>query len=132
MTITITMECKKICLFRCLSAVGLSVGVQFMLLAVFLLFVNFHILHPIGWIAGTIGVMLSFCTWLSIIPLISAAVIYGMLLGNSHLAVKKYYTSRFQWLLGTALRKATFLFVHVIVGFLTAWLYARFLHDDYK
>ncbi|XP_065365791.1 nucleoporin Ndc1 [Calliphora vicina] len=129
---SLILECKKLCLYRCLSAVALSISMQFILLAIFLLFVNFHVLHPVMWITETVGLMFSFYTWLSIMPLISAVIIYGILLGKSHLAVKKYYTTRFRWLLGTAVRKLAFFFIHIAMGFLTTWLYARYLHMDYR
>lgn len=126
------LECKKRCLYRCLSAVAISITMQFFLLAVFLLFINFHVMHPVMWITETVGILFSFYTWLSIMPLISAVIIYGILLGKSHLAVKKYYATRFRWLIATAVRKFTFFLVHITMGFLTIWLYARYLHMDYR
>ncbi|XP_073817622.1 nuclear division cycle 1 [Musca autumnalis] len=132
MSAATVLECKKLCLYRCLTAVALSIMMQFFLLTVFLLFVNFHIFHLLNWITETFSLMFSFYTWLSIMPLISAVIIYGILLGKSHLAVKQYYATRFKWLLGTVVRKSLFLMIHIAVGFLTAWLYARYLHVDYR
>lgn len=126
------LECKKLCLYRCLTAVALSIFMQFLLLTVFLLFVNFHVFHLLNWITETFSLMFCLYTWLSIMPLISAVIIYGILLGKSHLAVKHYYATRFKWLLGTVVRKGLFLGIHIAVGFLTAWLYARYLHVDYR
>lgn len=65
-------------------------------------------------------------------PLISSVIVFGILLGKSFLGVKKYYATRFRWFIATALRKLLFLGIHLMVGFLTAWLYARFLHQDYR
>ncbi|XP_055853415.1 nucleoporin Ndc1 [Episyrphus balteatus] len=132
MSSAVNLECKKLCMFRCLYAVGLSIAMQYLLLTIFLLFVNFDIFHPITWIATTFRLMYSFYTWLSIMPLISSVIVFGILLGKSFLSVKKYYATRFRWFFGTALRKFTFLGIHLMVGFLTAWLYARFLHPDYR
>ncbi|XP_075154213.1 nuclear division cycle 1 [Haematobia irritans] len=132
MSTTIVLECKKLCLYRCLTAVALSIMMQFFLLTVFLLFVNFHPFHLLNWITETFGLVFSFYTWLSIMPLISAVIIYGILLGKSHLAVKQYHGTRFKWLLGTVVRKSLFLMTHIVVGFLTAWLYTRYLHMDYR
>uniref|UniRef100_A0A1I8Q0Z8 Nucleoporin Ndc1 n=1 Tax=Stomoxys calcitrans TaxID=35570 RepID=A0A1I8Q0Z8_STOCA len=132
MSTTTILESKKLCLYRCLSAVALSIMMQFFLLTVFLLFVNFHVFHLLNWITETFSLVFSFYTWLSIMPLISAVIIYGILLGKSHLAVKEYYATRFKWLLGTVVRKSLFLMIHIAVGFLTAWLYARYLHLDYR
>ncbi|XP_055907094.1 nucleoporin Ndc1 [Eupeodes corollae] len=132
MSSAVTLECKKLCMFRCLYAVGLSIAMQYFLLTVFLLLVNFHILHPVNWITTTFGLIFSFYTWLSIMPLISSVIVFGILLGKSFLSVKKYYATRFRWFIGTVLRKFAFLGIHLMVGFLTAWLYARFLHEDYR
>lgn len=126
------IESKKIFVLRCFHAVLLSAGLQFLLLAVFLLFVNFNIFHPIKWIAETISLVLSFYTWFCIMPLISVTITYSLLLGNSYLAVRKYYSTRISWIYGTGLRKISFLGIYIMIGFLTAWLYSRFLKDDYK
>lgn len=126
------LECKKLCMFRCLNAVGLSIAMQYILLTIFLLFVNFDIFHPINWISTTFSVMTSFYTWVSTMPLISAVIVFGVLLGNSFLGVKKYYPSRFRWFIATALRKFLFFVIHLMMGFLTAWLYARFLQEEYR
>lgn len=132
MSFSTVLECKKMCLYRCLTAVGLSICMQFFLLTVFLLFVNFHVFHLISWFTETFSLMFSFYTWLSIVPLIAAVILYGILLGKSHLAVKTYYSTRFKWLLGTSIRKMLFFLIHIVVGYLTTWLYAKYLHMDYR
>lgn len=128
----ISLECRKLCFIRCVYAIGLQIGAQYLLLATFLFFVNFDILHPINWITDTCHLMLSFYTWLCIVPLIISVAAYGFLLGKSQLSVHKYYSSRFLWICGSFLRKTGFLAIHLIVGFSTAWVYSRFLHHDYK
>ena len=128
----IILECKKLCIIRCLTAVALSVGSQFLLLGIFLLFVKFDLLHPLQWLSDSVGLMFSIYTWFSIIPLIAAVVVYGILLGSSLLAVPRYYGSRFQWLLGNFMRKCLFLMAHLLMGFLTAWLYVKFLRFDFR
>ena len=132
MSSSIILECKKLCIIRCLTAVSLSVCSQFLLLALFLLFVNFDLLHPLQWISGTIGLMFSVYTWFSILPLIASVILYGILLGSSYLAVKHYFASRFRWVIGHFVRKLLFFGAHVLVGFLTAWLYVKFLRLDFR
>uniref|UniRef100_A0A1A9WU74 Nucleoporin Ndc1 n=1 Tax=Glossina brevipalpis TaxID=37001 RepID=A0A1A9WU74_9MUSC len=101
---------------------------QYLLLSVFLLFVNFNALHPMRWLRETFNLMFSFYVWLVMI----AVLIYGILLGKSHLAVKRHYPSRFVWLVKTFPRKLTFLGIHIVMGFLTACAYTKFLHEDYR
>ncbi|KAL5284259.1 NDC1 family protein [Megaselia abdita] len=132
MASTPELECKKILVYRCLHAVGFSLATQYFLLAVFLLFVNFHPLHPISWISSTVGLVFSFYTWFCSMPLIAATIVYGIFLGNAHLAGRKYYSSRFSWLVAKTPKKAAFFAIHGVLGFLTAWLYSRFLGEDYR
>ncbi|XP_004524274.1 nucleoporin Ndc1 [Ceratitis capitata] len=126
------VECKKLCLRRCMLALVYSIGVQYLLLGFFLFFINFQVLHPLRWISDTISLLFSFYTWFSIIPLIGAVVLYSILLGKSFLAVKRYYPTRFQWLIYTAPRKVLFFILHLLVGYLTTWLYANYWHVDYR
>lgn len=132
MASTAELECKKILVYRCLHAVGFSIATQYFLLAVFLLFVNFHPLHPLSWITSSVGLVLSFYAWFCIMPLIAATVIYGIFIGNAHLANKKYYHSRFSLLIAKTPKKSAFLAIHGFLGFLTAWLYSRFLGEDFR
>lgn len=129
---SIVLECKKLCIVRCLSAVALSVASQFLLLFIYLLFVKFDLLHPLNWLSASIGLVFSIYTWFSIIPLIASVIVYGILLGSCYLAVKRYYASRFRWLLGNFMRKLLFLAAHIMVGFFTSWLYIKFLRLDFK
>uniref|UniRef100_A0A034W4Q1 Nucleoporin Ndc1 n=1 Tax=Bactrocera dorsalis TaxID=27457 RepID=A0A034W4Q1_BACDO len=129
---SLIVECKKLCLRRCMLALSYSIAMQYLLLGFFLFFVNFHVLHPLNWISGTISVLFSLYTWFSILPLIGSVVLYTILLGKSFLAVKRYYPTRFQWFIYTAPRKALFFTLHLLVGYLTAWLYTSFLHVDYR
>ncbi|XP_017492313.1 PREDICTED: nucleoporin Ndc1 [Rhagoletis zephyria] len=129
---SILVECKKLCLRRCMAALVYSIAMQYMLLGIFLFFINFQVLHPLKWVGDTVGLFFSFYTWFSILPLIGAVILYCILLGKSFLVVKRYYATRFQWLVYSAPRKALFLVLHLLVGYLTAWLYANFWHVDYR
>ncbi|XP_053946640.1 nucleoporin Ndc1 [Anastrepha ludens] len=129
---SIAVECKKLCLFRCMLALTNSITMQCLLLGIFLLFINFQVLHPVRWISETISLLFSLYTWLSILPLNGAIVLYGILLGKSFLSVKRYYPTRFQWLVYTAPRKVLFLVLHLLIGYLSAWLYSNFWHVDYR
>lgn len=128
---TVEMECKKICVIRCLRAVTCNVAMQFLLLALFLLFVNFSIWHPIDWVVQTFRLILSIYTWLYIAPLISVVIVYGIHLGKSYLNEKQMYRTRFMIIYKTTLPKCLFFLLHFLIGILTTWLYSRFLSDDY-
>lgn len=129
---TVELECKKICVVRCLRAVTCNVAMQFLLLALFLLFVNFSIWHPITWVVQTFRLILSIYTWLYIAPLISVVIVYGLYLGKSYLNEKKSYRNRFMIIYKTTLPKCLFFTLHFLIGSLTTWLYSRFLSDDYQ
>uniref|UniRef100_A0A1B0FH91 Nucleoporin Ndc1 n=1 Tax=Glossina morsitans morsitans TaxID=37546 RepID=A0A1B0FH91_GLOMM len=129
---TTESKCKVLLLSRCLIALVLSVFMQYLLLAAFLLFINFNALHPMRWLKESSSLIFSFYTWVVITPLIASIFIYAILLGKSHLAIKRYYASRFVWLVKTFPRKLSFLGIHIVVGLLTACTYTKFLHEDYR
>lgn len=124
-------ECKRICVLRCLYAVSCSLGMQFLLLTLFLLFVNFSILHPLTWITSTFSLVFSIRTWLSIMPLLSLIIIYGFYLGNLYLKEQPVYRKRIIEIYKTAVPKSLFLLLHVSIGVLTTWFCSRYLSDDY-
>ncbi|EDV53950.1 nucleoporin Ndc1 [Drosophila erecta] len=124
--------CKLLLLGRCLRAVLLSVAIQFLLLTVFLLFVNFQLLHPLAWVTGTLRLVASWYTWFASIPLVASVVFYGVVLCQQHLSERPYCPTRFRWLLHYGPRKLLFLGAHLMVGLLTAWLYTGYLHTDYQ
>ncbi|XP_001358737.1 nucleoporin Ndc1 [Drosophila pseudoobscura] len=124
--------CKLLLFRRCLQAVLLTVGIQFLLLTIFLLFVNFQLLRPLHWISVTLSLVCSMYTWFASIPLVGAVVLYGMILCQQHLAERLYCPTRFRWLVHYAPRKLLFLAAHLLVGYLTAWLYTGYMHTDYR
>lgn len=125
-------ECKKICLGRILHAVLYAVAMQYILLTLFLLLVNFSIFHPISWITGSLSLICSLYTWIRSMPLISSVVVHGVILAKTYLAQTTYYKNRFSMICYTILRKTVFMIVHCLVGFLTAWLYTNFLSSEYS
>lgn len=129
---TTEIECKKICVLRCLYAVGYSIAMQFLLLTLFLLFVNFSLIHPISWITSTFSLIFSIYTWLCIMPLISLVITYGVYLGKLYLSEQLTHKRRIVALYRTALPKTIFIMLHISIGFLTTWFYSRFLSDDIK
>lgn len=129
---TVEIECKKICVVRCLRAVTCNVAMQFLLLALFLLFVNFSIWHPIDWVIQTVRLILSIYTWMCIAPLISVVIIYGIYLGKSYLNERQMYRNRFMIIYKTTLPKVLFFTLHFLIGTFTTWLYSRFLSADYQ
>lgn len=127
---SVEIECKKICMLRCLSAVGYSIAMQFLLLTLFLLLVNFSLLHPINWITSTFSLIFSIYTWLCIMPLISLIIIYGIYLGKIHLSERLAPKRRIVIIYKTILPNCLFVMLHVSIGFLTTWFYSRFLSTD--
>ncbi|XP_062534672.1 nucleoporin Ndc1-like [Armigeres subalbatus] len=126
------LEGRKICVERFIYAIVCSVGVQFVLLTIFLLLVNFSLLHPIGWIAGSFRLVVSLSTWMWILPLISAVIVHGICLAKSYLAGIQYCPTRFQQIYRSIITQSVMLVVNCVVGFLTAWFYTRFLRNDYS
>lgn len=129
---TVEIECKKICTIRCLCAVAWSVAMQFVLLVLFLLFVNFSILHPLTWITSTFWLIFSIWTWLWIMPLLSAVIVYGVYLGKIYLNQRQVHRTRFVTIYKRTLPTCMFLALHSVIGFLTTWLYSKFLSTDYQ
>nr|XP_029716587.1 nucleoporin Ndc1 [Aedes albopictus]XP_029716588.1 nucleoporin Ndc1 [Aedes albopictus] len=126
------LEGRKICVERFIYAIVYSVAVQFVLLTVFLLLVNFSLLHPVAWIVGSFRLMVSLSTWIWILPLVSAVIVHGVFLAKSYLAGIRYCPTRFQQIYRSIITQSILLVVNCVVGFLTAWLYTRFLRDDYR
>ncbi|XP_053696917.1 nucleoporin Ndc1 [Sabethes cyaneus] len=125
-------ECRTICGERFIYAIVYSIGVQFALLIVFLLLVNVSLLHPIGWMLNSLKLLCSISTWLYTMPLISAIILYGIVLAKSYFAGAECPATRFQQLLRSITHKTALLTVNSAIGFLTAWLYTRFLREDYS
>lgn len=126
------LEGRKVCIERFIYAIVCSVGVQFVLLTIFLLLVNFSLLYPIGWIIGSFRLVVSLSTWMWILPLISAVIVHGICLAKSYLAGVQYCPTRFQQIYRSIITKSALLVVNCVVGFLTAWFYTLFLRDDYR
>lgn len=131
MTFDVVLELKKLCAQRCLFAVIYTVGAQFLLLTTYLLFVKFSPFHPIGWFFATIGSIFSWRTWICLVPLIGIVVLHGIVLAKTQLAEHHYYSTRFVRIVKSSGRKLALFGIHVAIGFLTAWLYARFLPFHY-
>lgn len=129
---TVEIQCKRICVLRCLHAVTCNVAMQFLLLALFLLFVNFSVWHPIQWMVQTFKLILSIYTWLYITPLISIVIVYGVFLGKSYSNEQQMFRTRFMIIYKTTLPKCLFFTLHSLIGYLTTWLYSRFLSHDYQ
>lgn len=129
---TVEFKCKGIIFFRWLYAVLFNVAMQFLLLALFLLFVNFSVWHPINWVTQTIRLILSIYTWLRITPLICVVVVYGMYLGKSYMNEQKMFLTRFMVIYKTTMPTIVFYLLHFLIGFLTTWLYSNFLSADYQ
>ncbi|XP_055586931.1 nucleoporin Ndc1-like [Uranotaenia lowii] len=126
------LECRKICVERFIYAILYSVAAQYLLLTVFLLLVNFSLLHPVVWILGSFRLLLSLSTWLWIMPLVSAVIVHGIFLAKAYLSASSYCPTRFQLLYRTLIQKSVLLLINCVIGFLTGWLYTRFLRDDYR
>ncbi|XP_055542454.1 nucleoporin Ndc1 [Wyeomyia smithii] len=125
-------ECRTICGERFVYAIAYSIGAQYVLLVVFLLLVNLSLLHPVGWLWGSFQLFCSITTWLYTMPLISAIIIYGIILAKSFFTGGECPRTRFQQLIRSMNQKCALLLVNCAIGFLTAWLYTRFVREDYN
>lgn len=128
----VEIECKRICVLRCLYAVACNISMQFLLLALFLLFVNFSIFHPLNWITSTISLVFSSSTWLSIMPLLSLIIVYGIYLGKLYLSEQQIYRKKIVELYSTAVPRSLFLLLHISIGILTTWSCSNYLSSDYQ
>lgn len=129
--LNVALECKKLCAGRCLLAVIYGIAAQFLLLTTYLLFVKFSFFHPIDWLFYTIEAIFSWRSWLCLLPLIGLVVIHGIVLGKTHLSENRFHSTRFAYIIKTAGRHTSLFCVHLAIGFLTAWMYARFLPPEY-
>lgn len=132
MTLSIALECKKLCVRRCFYAVLYSLAGQIILLLSYLLFVQFNPVRPLDWLTGTIAAILSWRTWLCLIPLLAAVIGHGILLGKAQLAERRYHAHRFALLAHTVAPMAALLAAHMLIGGLTGWLYVRYLPDAFS
>ncbi|GAB0099945.1 Nucleoporin Ndc1 [Sergentomyia squamirostris] len=124
------LESRKICVERFILAIVCSTISQFFMLALFLLFVNINVFHPITWIKS-LSTIFSIYTWLCIIPLIGSVCIYGVFMARLLITGPQFYRNRFAMYRSSG-KRVIYMGVHGIVGFLTAWLYAKFLPDGYN
>lgn len=125
-------ECKNLQKERFTYAIFYSIAIQYILLLVFLLFVNFDLLHPINWLKSTLLILISIKTWLWTIPLISTIVLFGIFNMKPFLKERIYYRSRFSKLVQTLPQESIILFLNAWIGIFTACLYKRYLRDDYR
>lgn len=65
-------------------------------------------------------------------PLISSVIIYGIYLGKAYLNDQRVYRTRFMTIYKQSIPKSLFLLLHLAIGFLTTWLYSKFLSTDYQ
>lgn len=122
--------CRRICNLRFVEAMLYAVGLQMLLLPIFLVLMKFSIFCPFGWITDTISALLSLRTFLWFIPLLAVVLLYGMCLGNQYLHKPHYYATRALWIYRTILRNCTFFIVHVLFGIITAWMHSNYSTDD--
>lgn len=125
-------ELKNICRRRLLYAFVHTIAMQYFLLTIFLLFINFNILHPLVWIKESISLLFSFYTWLWITPLICIIIMNGVVIGRQFLVVSKYYHSRMNYIVMNCMKQSTSTAVNALIGLLTAWLYIHFLGGSYS
>lgn len=124
--------CHRLAVRRCCYAVLYALAAQVALLTAFLLLAHFRPLHPVAWLAGTVGALCApAATWLRLVPLLGAVAAHGLVLGKALLAPRRLHANRFARLWRTASRQSALLAAHTAVGALTAWLYAAHLPAAY-
>lgn len=125
-------EFKKLCIERLIYAVIYSISMQCILFVIFILFINFSLIHPITWITTSFSTVFSIYTWIWITPLITAVIIYWIFLSKINLENPEWYSSRFHKVSKNFLKLIWFYFIHIIIGLLTTFFYTKYLNDDYK
>uniref|UniRef100_A0A182MKP1 Nucleoporin NDC1 n=1 Tax=Anopheles culicifacies TaxID=139723 RepID=A0A182MKP1_9DIPT len=123
---------RKICTERFILSICYSLLQQYLLVTIFLLFINFSILHPIGWIIGTVRLLVSFYPWIASFPLAVAVTVHGIVLAKSCLLESRYHSTYFLKLYRNLIQRSVLLLTNGTIGCLTAWLYTRFLRDEYR
>uniref|UniRef100_A0A182N9U4 Nucleoporin NDC1 n=1 Tax=Anopheles dirus TaxID=7168 RepID=A0A182N9U4_9DIPT len=123
---------RKICTERFISSICYCLLQQYFLVTIFLLFINFSILHPINWIIGTVRLLVSFYPWLASVPLAVAVTIHGIVLAKTCLLETRYHPTYFIQLYHSFIQRSVLLFTNGTIGCLSAWLYTRFLRDEYR
>ncbi|XP_050069298.1 nucleoporin Ndc1 [Anopheles maculipalpis] len=123
---------RKICTERFILSIGYSLLQQYLLVTIFLLFINFSILHPLNWIVGTVRLLVSFYPWIASVPLAVAVTLHGIVLAKSCLLESRYHSTYFLKLYRNLVQRSVLLFTNGTIGCLTAWLYTRFLRDEYR
>lgn len=118
--------CRRICNTRFINAVVCSSALQLILLAVFFLLLNFSLFHPFSWITDTISTLFSIRTLVWLVPLMAVVMLYGISLSDQYLYNPSYYATRAVWIYLTAVRNFTFFGVHILFGFLTAWMHSNY------
>uniref|UniRef100_A0A182RDZ1 Nucleoporin NDC1 n=1 Tax=Anopheles funestus TaxID=62324 RepID=A0A182RDZ1_ANOFN len=123
---------RKICTERFILSICYSLLQQYLLVTIFLLFINFSILHPISWIIGTVRLLVSFYPWIASVPLAAAVTVHGIVLAKSCLLESRYHSTYFLKLYRNFIQRSVLLLTNGTIGCLTAWLYTRFLRDEYR
>lgn len=123
---------RKICTERFVTSIYYCLLQQYLLVTIFLLFINFSILHPINWIVGTVRLLVSFYPWIASVPLAIAVVVHGIVLAKSCLLETRYHSTYCQQLYRNLIQRSILLLTNGTIGCLTAWLYTRFLRDEYR
>lgn len=122
------VQCKRITVDRFLQATLYSIVAQIAPVTIFLLFVNFNILHPIKWFLDTGRLVFSVYTWIYMMPLILSVSIHGIIWSKVFLSRTNYYRNRFMMFLNTSSKKTVLLLSHSVVGFFTAWIFVKILN----
>uniref|UniRef100_A0A182W3L3 Nucleoporin NDC1 n=1 Tax=Anopheles minimus TaxID=112268 RepID=A0A182W3L3_9DIPT len=123
---------RKICTERFILSICYSLLQQYLLVTIFLLFINFNILHPISWIIGTVRLLVSFYPWIASFPLAIAVTVHGIVLAKSCLLESRYHSTYFLKFYRNLIQRSVLLLTYQTIGCLTAWLYTRFLRDEYR
>lgn len=116
-------QCKRIIFERCMIATLFGIVAQITPVLIFLLFINFNLLHPITWLWQTCRLMLSVYTWLYLFLLVIAAAIYGVVWSKIYYWGTSFYRNRILLFLNTLGRKTASLCTHILIGLVTAWIF---------
>lgn len=125
--------CKELLLKKLSYAVIASIVSQLAIIFVYLLVINFSLLHPLDWFVITSKTFTSVSTWLYVVPFLSIIFAQSVICAKDYVFRSSYNVSRIQKILSTiSLRNALLFGLHVFSGGLLIWLYLSLAGGQYS
>lgn len=118
------MECWKICRDRFKYVILLSIFIQYLLLMIYSILLNYSFLHPYTWAKEMFVVLCS--------PMMLATVVHGYFNLKPLIDEKVYQPTRFSKFVKSFGHESSIFFLNFFIGLFTSLLFVRYLNDDFK